>query len=809
MNFCIRSLGIFVSSLFFLLPTPALSGQESAAPKSVATTAVAAEPQAAGQIVSSPSQLVPALPVPRLIKFSGVAKDASGQRRSGTVGITFSIYAEQQGGATLWMETQNAALDAQGRYAVLLGSTESAGLPLDLFATGEPRWLGAKLELPGEVEQPRVPLVSVPYALKASDADTVGGKPASAFVLAPTGAGADAGAGASAPGSTKSTAAKSKAEPLFTSSGTTNYIPIFTDSTGDIGNSTIYQSTAGNVGIGFSNPQQRLVIGAPAGGTVLNATNLSDQDLQVNVSAPGATDKHTYFGPSVATNLTLGVGGVEKVRINSAGNVGIGASNPQQRLVIGAPAGGTVLNATNLSDQDLQVNVSAPGASDKHTYFGPSVATNLTLGVGGAEKMRITNAGYVGIGTTTPAHPLDVNGIINSSVGFGFGSNLFAFGSVSNFNAYFGFGAGNSTMTGGYNTASGNGTLFFNTTGSYNNASGTYALGLNTTGSQNTASGAETLYFNTTGSNNTASGYYALFFNATGNYLTCIGYYCGASVDGLSNATAIGASAQVSESNALVLGSINGVNGATSNVNVGIGTTAPTTTLHVVSSSTYQPVLIQSSSSFGTWLELGNTSTGGHTWNILSAGGANGEGAGNLGITDLTGKSTIDLEGNVNISGSLTKNSGSFKIDHPLDPANKYLYHSFVESPDMMNVYNGNVVTNQRGVATVTLPDYFEALNQDFRYQLTVIGQFAQAIVARKIAHNRFVIRTSRPNVEVSWQVTGIRHDAYADAHRIQVEVEKPPQEQGRYLHPELFGAAAEQAISYHAPAASPNAERQ
>ncbi len=413
MNTYIRSLGVFVSSLFFLLPTPALWAQESAAPKSAATTAVAAEPQAAGQIVSSPSQLVPALPVPRLIKFSGVAKDASGQRRSGTVGITFSIYAEQQGGATLWMETQNAALDAQGRYAVLLGSTESAGLPLDLFATGEPRWLGAKLELPGEVEQPRVLLVSVPYALKASDADTVGGMPASAFVLAPTGAGANA----STPGSAKSKAAKSKAEPLFTSSGTTNYIPIFTDSTGDIGNSTIYQSTAGNVGIGFSNPQQRLVIGAPAGGTVLNATNLSDQDLNVIVTAPGATDKHTYFGPSVATNLTLGVGGVEKVRINSAGNVGIGASNPQQRLVIGAPAGGTVLNATNLSDQDLQVNVTAPGASDKHTYFGPSVATNLTLGVGGLEMMRITNAGNVGIGTSAPGQKLSVAGVIQSTSG--------------------------------------------------------------------------------------------------------------------------------------------------------------------------------------------------------------------------------------------------------------------------------------------------------------------------------------------------------------------------------------------------------
>jgi hypothetical protein len=116
----------------------------------------------------------------------------------------------------------------------------------------------------------------------------------------------------------------------------------------------------------------------------------------------------------------------------------------------------------------------------------------------------------------------------------------------------------------------------------------------------------------------------------------------------------------------------------------------------------------------------------------------------------------------------------------------------------MMNIYNGNITTNQRGVAVVVLPEYFEALNRDFRYQLTVIGQFARAIVARKIAHNRFVIRTNTPGVEVSWQVTGIRQDAYANSHRIPTEEAKPPQEQGKYLHPELFGGSKGQAIGYH-----------
>ena len=151
------------------------------------------------------------------------------------------------------------------------------------------------------------------------------------------------------------------------------------------------------------------------------------------------------------------------------------------------------------------------------------------------------------------------------------------------------------------------------------------------------------------------------------------------------------------------------------------------------------------------------------------------------------------------MKGNLSKSGGSFKIDHPLDPANKYLYHSFVESPDMKDIYDGNVVTDASGNATVTLPDWFEALNRDFRYQLTVIGQFAQAIVASRIAGNQFTIRTDKPNVEVSWQVTGIRQDAWANAHRIPVEEDKPEIQRGYYLHPELFNEGPEKSIEYAA----------
>jgi len=151
--------------------------------------------------------------------------------------------------------------------------------------------------------------------------------------------------------------------------------------------------------------------------------------------------------------------------------------------------------------------------------------------------------------------------------------------------------------------------------------------------------------------------------------------------------------------------------------------------------------------------------------------------------------------GDVYVGGNLAKAGGSFVIDHPTDAANKYLYHSFVESPDMMNIYNGNIVTDASGAAMVTMPDWFEALNRDFRYQLTVIGQQAQAWIASEVVNRAFTIKTDKGNVKVSWQVTGIRQDAWANAHRIPLEVEKAPDDQGHFLHPELFGHEGEPGI--------------
>jgi len=161
------------------------------------------------------------------------------------------------------------------------------------------------------------------------------------------------------------------------------------------------------------------------------------------------------------------------------------------------------------------------------------------------------------------------------------------------------------------------------------------------------------------------------------------------------------------------------------------------------------------------------------------------------------------FDGWVNVNGTLLADALSvsgdkeFKIDHPLDPANEYLIHSCVESSERMNIYNGNITTDGNGLANVELPTYFEALNIEYRYQLTIIGQQAQSWIENEISNNHFTIKTDKPNVKVSWQVTGVRNDQYAKTHPFVVEQEKEEKDKGKYLRPELFGQPEEMGINY------------
>ena len=649
--------------------------------------------------------------VPRLVQFSGVAKDIDSKPLTGTVGITFLLYRDEQGGAPLWMEVQNVQVDARGHYSVQLGANTQDGLPADDFTSGEARWLG--IQIAGQAEQPRVLLLAVPYALKAADASTIGGLPPSAFVRA----------NPETPVGTGQSSANSSSPSASTTGPTAPLAP-----------STTF--------------------------------------LNVQTPSPGRT---TGFVPLwIGSSPTVQVG--SSALFQSGSKIGIGTTSPAATLDIHGN-----LNLPQTSGSTVGV-INLGGAPFMHAFFsGHGTPDNTFLGFG-AGNFTMTGPNNTAIGQDA----LHANTSGGSNTAVGVSALLFNTQGINN-------------------TAVGESAMFGNTSGSQNTAVGLSAMGGITSGHDNTAVGMDALGFDSvTGAFNTAVGESALGVTTGGSFNTGIGYAAGPAQTGINqgnhnNTTAIGAFAQVGADNSMVLGSINRVNGANANTHVGIGTTVPSTTLHVIGNDTYQPLRVESPNTFGTWIQLANTSPGGLTWYMLSAASGNSEGAGNLALvnSNFNRTGTVFIHANLQVDGNVSKGGGSFQIDHPLDPANKYLSHSFVESPDMMNIYNGNVTTNKQGIAVVVLPGYFEALNRDFRYQLTPIGQFAQAIVAKEISRGRFTIKTSRPGVKVSWQVSGIRRDAYADAHRIQVEEEKPLEQRGKYLHPDLFGAPQEKAIGY------------
>src|SRR5216684_7322431 len=285
---------------------------------------VSAEPQAPSRTVQTPPEVVPMLPVPRLVKFAGTLKDELGKSRTGVVGVTFAIYKEQEGGAALWLETQNVELDEQGRYTVLLGSTKNEGLPLELFTAGEPRWLGVQVNLAKELEQPRVLLVSVPYALKAEDADTLGGKPLSSFVLTvPESQGGGSG-------SSKVLSKSTTGAATIGGGGSPNVVAKFDATGANVVNSSISDNgsriTAGE-GIDFASDFSFVGNAEPARtgrvqmfdranvGFVLRGLNLLVETLQGSSFTP-----------------------TEVMRWTQAGNVGIGTPAPSDPLdVIGPP----------------------------------------------------------------------------------------------------------------------------------------------------------------------------------------------------------------------------------------------------------------------------------------------------------------------------------------------------------------------------------------------------------------------------------------------------------------------------------------
>jgi hypothetical protein len=191
--------------------------------------------------------------------------------------------------------------------------------------------------------------------------------------------------------------------------------------------------------------------------------------------------------------------------------------------------------------------------------------------------------------------------------------------------------------------------------------------------------------------------------------------------------------------------------------------------------------------------------------------GVHGENTSSFGI-GVSGENTSGGSFGIGVAGQAAPNSGragffdggisiingpnSFKIDHPLDPENKYLVHTSVESSEKKNVYDGVARLDEEGAAWIELPEWFEALNGDFRYQLTAVGGSAPGLhVAEEVSENRFKIAGGEEGMKVCWQVTGTRKDPWATANPFEVEQEKPEEERGRYLDPALYDAPEEQRV--------------
>lgn len=759
--------------------------------------------------------------LPHLLRFNGTAKDPSGHSLTGTVGITFSLYSDQDGDSPLWLETQNVQLDHSGHYSVLLGSTKSEGLPVALFAAEQAHWVG--VEITGQAEVPRVLLVSAPYALKAGDAETVGGLPPSAFMLAaPLAAGADSIPSALDGSSNSGTNVGGK--------GSVGYLAGWIDNNGDLGNSVLYQAGSGSnakIGLNVKNPLATLDIsgtelvrglfesattGAATGSKGFNSNPVDLEASSFNDSTQKAVMQHFEWQAEPTGNNTNNPGATLNLLFGQNSN---------------APTE-TGLKLSNTGIFSFAAGQTFPGTGNG-TITGVTAGTDLTGG---------GNSGSVTLNLDTTKVPqLGSNNFFTSTQQFAGNTGI---GTAPSGTSYTPLSVGSSNGFGTWfsiaNTSSGGHTWNILSAGGAN-AEGAGNLGITD------LTGKSTIWLE--GNTKTSS------LTATGS---AGGAIVEADAQGANNDTPTpglrfggGSSGETIASNRNIGLNRFGLDVYTSftprvaitqSGQMGIATQVPHNQLDVVGQSNQYDAIYASGAraadgsnqnggegveGFGGDGDLTSTTTSGASGVVGWAGNGTGSyGAGGFFIAgtsvldNSTGPGVVGLpspgatsdplgwgaaffQGNVTVAGNLAKLGGSFKIDHPLDPANKFLSHSFVESPDMKNIYDGVTTLDTNGEAMVQMPEWFTALNRDFRYQLTCIGGFAPIYIAEEVAENHFKIGGGRPGMKVSWQVTGIRHDAWADAHRIPVEQEKPEQQRGYYLAPELFGASPEKAMIWAA----------
>ncbi len=780
--------------------------------------------------------------VPPLVNFTSTLSDINGKPIVGVTGVTFLLYKDQQGGSPLWMETQTVTTDESGHYSVTLGAASAAGLPTSLFPAGESRWLAVQPH--GEIEQPRVLLLSVPYALKAGDASTVGGLPASAFMLANSGATSKRSNAISSPATPAANGkAGPAANPAVTGKGTLNYIPLW-DSASDIVNSVMFQKSS-DIGISTTTPAAPLDVNGKTDirDTLTLFPKNTDNTLAVNgtsfkVSSTGlvtfipgqtfpGTGTGTITGVTTANGSGLTGGGTKgtlNMSIPAAGVTNAMLANSKVTLNASTAGGLTVPGAMTLgstytiglktcsTNQILQYNGSVwnCASAGAGTITGVTAGSDLT---GGGTTGTVTlNLDTTKVPQLATANTFSGAETFNGNVGIG---------AAPFSNNYTPLALGGSTTFGTWlslaNTSSGGHTWNFLTAGS-GNAEGAGNLGITD------LTGTSTIWLEANA-------------NVTQN-LTVTGSDGGSIID----ADVQGKNAGAPTPGLRFGGAISGEGIASNRVGgtdafgldfftefasrmliaqdgrVGIGTIHPVYQLEVDSSSnSYAGIFTQGGAAPGGSGQdgsdgidaYGNSGDGGGeggSGGLFSGGGSGASGLIGEGIVVFGGTEECfitcvpfnyagDFQGNIFVGGGLYGSAAVTSIDHPTDPANKYLLHSSVQSSDMKDIYDGVATLDASGEAVIQMPEWFGALNRDFRYQLTCIGGFAPVYIAGEMANNQFKIGGGKEGMKVSWQVTGIRQDAWANAHRTPVELEKPDREKGFYLHPELYGAAEQQGM--------------
>lgn len=620
-----------------------------------------------------------------------------------------------------------------------------------------------------------------------------------------------------ATGSTGSTGATGATGGAANVSGTLDYIAKFTPTGSAVGNSNMFEYTTSDnlIGIGTT---------TPSWGLTLNQANFQAVFLMTNPSATSGVivGQNQANGEALLYNfephdLFFGTNSMEIQRLYANGTVGIGkpavgdAANPYTEFSVNGSSYYSIFGQTDTlvgfytfadywsAPAAIEGSFKGTGANDGIGVLGTSTTPSADYGTG-----------VVGIGNYQGMEGVGTAGAFTAVAGFANGatySGYFEGASAASVPTFYvtntttgdgvlalvNAGVANSigypvALHGEGGTASASG---FGVTGYADGAPfsviypvGVYGNGVNTQGVYGTSTNTDGVLGASSTSNGvrgyTFGGPYAGYFQNVSGTGTDAGLYSTGSYGGVfdaSGAVGVWATSSAASSSTVFTHILTGYDEVT---------------------GVFGDVSASTNTSDDAIIGLGGSSTSASTyWNI----GVYGEAQNSTIGFDYSiygyqlGNASFDyagvFAGNLWCTGTITGATKNFKIDHPLDPANKFLVYTSTESPDELNLYTGNITTDAGGLATVQLPEYFDLINKDCRYQLTIIGGFGQAIVKEKEHHNHFVIATDKPNMEVSWQISGLRNDKYAQAHPSIVEEEKPASMKGRYQNPELYGMPA------------------